>query len=174
MAKLVYPSSMPYDEVNIVDNSVYEDIIVDVNAGIPTGPIAFIPFISPRGYGEDNKLVYMDATRLSRYGTPNLNKYGLSLYLAARFIQGGGTVLGMRVVPAYDETKSTGATYANACVYALVSASKITYGVKALTSGNVAADFKTASAEDLEITVAEGETLYKLFVIKRRIAVFFR
>lgn len=170
MAKLVYPSSMPYDEVNIVDNSVYEDIIVDVNAGIPTGPIAFIPFISPRGYGEDNKLVYMDATRLSRYGTPNLNKYGLSLYLAARFIQGGGTVLGMRVVPAYDETKSTGATYANACVYALVSASKITYGVKAITSGNVAADFKTASAEDLEITVAEGETLYKLFVIRAKAA----
>ena len=94
---VIYPSSMPYDAVNIVDESSYVEEVAVEAPYIPTGPVAFIPFISPRGYGEDNKLEYMTAAKLAKYGNPNLKKYGLSLYLANRVIAGGGSVLGMRV-----------------------------------------------------------------------------
>ena len=95
----VYPSSMPFDDVKIIDQSGYIEETVVETPYIPDGPVAFIPFISKRGYGEDNKLQYMTASKLAKYGDPNLKKYGLSLYLARRFADGGGTVLGMRVVP---------------------------------------------------------------------------
>ena len=95
----VYPSSMPFDDVKIIDQSGYIEETVVETPYIPDGPVAFIPFISKRGYGEDNKLQYMTASKLAKYGDPNLKKYGLSLYLARRFTDGGGTVLGMRVVP---------------------------------------------------------------------------
>lgn len=94
---MAFPSSMPYDSVEIIDQSGYTDEIIAEAPYIPAGPIAFIPFVSPRGYGEDNKLQYMTGAKLAKYGSPNLKKYGLSLYLANRFIAGGGTVLGMRV-----------------------------------------------------------------------------
>ena len=93
----IFPSSMPYDDLKIIDQSSYTEETPVETPYIPDGPIAFIPFISPRGYGEDNKLMYMTGSRLAKYGSPNLKKYGLSLYLANRFVSGGGTVLGMRV-----------------------------------------------------------------------------
>lgn len=110
----IFPSSMPYDDVTIIDQSGYVEETVTETPYIPSGPIAFMPFISPRGYGEDNKLMYMNGSKLAKYGNPNLKKYGLSLYLAKRFIEGGGTVLGMRVVP---DTF----THAYACIAADVS-----------------------------------------------------
>ena len=110
----VYPSSMPFDDVKIIDQSGYVEETVVETPYIPEGPVAFMPFISPRGYGDDNKLQYMTASKLAKYGSPNLKKYGLSLYLAKRFADGGGTVLGMRVVP--DSW-----AYANLLVSATVS-----------------------------------------------------
>jgi hypothetical protein len=96
----MFPSSMPYDTINIIDQSQYtETVTEEIIDTVPSGPIAFIPFVSPRGYGEDNKLIYMTPSRLAKYGTPNLKKYGLSLYLANRVADAGGTVLGMRVMP---------------------------------------------------------------------------
>ena len=116
---IMYPSSMPYDDLTFHDLSEYtETTPLEPVAGIPDGPIALMPFISPKGYGEDNKLMYMDSTRLSKYGDPNLKKYGLSLYLAKRFVEGGGTVLGMRLMP--DD-----AGYANKVIYATISDSDI-------------------------------------------------
>lgn len=109
----IFPSSMPYDDINIIDQSGYIEETVVESPEIPSGPIAFIPFISPRGYGEDNKLQYMNANKLNKFGNPNLKKYGLSLYLAKRFIEGGGTVLGMRVTT--DDY-----AYANFCISAIV------------------------------------------------------
>lgn len=113
---IMYPSSMPYDDLSFIDQSAYEETTPTLEpvAEIPSGPILFMPFISPKGYGEDNKLVYMDSARLNKYGSPNLKKYGLSLYLANRFVEGGGTVLGMRLMP--DD-----AGYAHKCVYATVA-----------------------------------------------------
>lgn len=107
----IFPTSMPYDDLKIIDQSQYSDT-PDVEAApqIPTGPVALCPFISPRGYGEDGKLMYMTSSRLDKYGTPNLKKYGLSLYLAKQFAAGKGTVLGIRVT-------SSKATYANQCVF---------------------------------------------------------
>lgn len=117
MAKYLYPTSMPYDDLSFIDQSQYtETTPVEAIDTIPSGPIAFIPFVSPRGYGEDNKLMYMDSTLLAKYGKPNLKKYGLSLYLAKRFVEGGGTVLGMRMMPA-------SADYAHCNVYAKVEES---------------------------------------------------
>lgn len=114
MAKYLYPTSMPYDDLTFIDQSQYtETTPVEEQNTIPNGPIAFIPFVSPRGYGEDNKLMYMDSTLLAKYGKPNLKKYGLSLYLANRFVEGGGTVLGMRMMP-------SDAGYAHCDVYATV------------------------------------------------------
>lgn len=102
-----FPSSMPYDDVKIIDQSEYIQTTDETPVSeIPTGPVAFCPFISPRGYGEDNKLKYMNSTLLAKYGTPNLKKYGISLYLAKRFIDGGGTVLGMRLMPSDAECAS--------------------------------------------------------------------
>ena len=116
---IMYPSSMPYDDLTFHDLSEYtETTPLEPVAGIPDGPIALMPFISPKGYGEDNKLMYMDSTRLSKYGDPNLKKYGLSLYLAKRFVEGGGTVLGMRLMP-------NDAGYANKVIYATISDSDI-------------------------------------------------
>lgn len=95
---LVFPNSMPYDEVNIIDQSNYTDTTNVVDAPfIPTGPCLYAPFISPKGFGKDNTLQYISAAKLPKYGNPNLKKYGLSLYLARRFVEAGGTLLGMRV-----------------------------------------------------------------------------
>ena len=110
----VFPSSMPHDSVTIIDQSGYVEETVVESPFIPDGPVAFIPFISPRGYGDDNKLQYMSGSKLSKYGNPNLKKYGLSLYLAKQVINAGGTVLGMRVT-------TDSYNYANFCVYANVS-----------------------------------------------------
>lgn len=116
---IIYPSAMPYDDLVYIDQSEYKETTpLEPTPSIPSGPIAFIPFVSPRGYGEDNKLMYMDSTRLAKYGNPNLKKYGLSLYLAKRFVEGGGSVLGMRLMP--DD-----AGYANVCVYAEVTKADI-------------------------------------------------
>ena len=116
---IIYPSAMPYDDLVYIDQSEYKETTpLEPTPSIPSGPIAFIPFVSPRGYGEDNKLMYMDSTRLAKYGNPNLKKYGLSLYLAKRFVEGGGSVLGMRLMP--DDAK-----YANVCVYAEVKKADI-------------------------------------------------
>ena len=117
----VFPSSMPYDDVTIIDQSGYVEETVVETPFIPDGPVAFVPFISPRGYGEDNKLQYMTASKLAKYGNPNLKKYGLSLYLAKQVIAAGGTVLGMRVT-------TDSYTHANFCISAEVSKSnKIKY-----------------------------------------------
>lgn len=111
----VFPSSMPYDEVSIFDQSQYiEEQPADVISTVPTGPIMFCPFVSERGYGEDNKLMYMNGARLAKYGTPNLKKYGLSLYLANRFLAAGGSILGMRVMP-------SGAVAASSTIYATIA-----------------------------------------------------
>ena len=114
----VFPSSMPYDNVEIIDQTGYIEETVVEAPFIPEGPVAFVPFISPRGYGEDNKLQYMSASRLAKYGNPNLKKYGLSLYLAKQVMAAGGTVLGMRVTT--DKY-----AHANICVYANVKKTKI-------------------------------------------------
>ena len=114
----VFPSSMPYDNVGIIDQTGYIEETVVEAPFIPEGPVAFVPFISPRGYGEDNKLQYMSASRLAKYGNPNLKKYGLSLYLAKQVMAAGGTVLGMRVTT--DKY-----AHANICVYANVKKTKI-------------------------------------------------
>jgi hypothetical protein len=131
MAKLKYPASMPYDEVNIYDNSVYSDYDTAVALDdIPDGPIAFIPFVSEKGLGEDNKLVYLNSSTIARYGDPNMDKYGISLYLANQYIAGGGSVLGMRLKP--DD-----ATVANRGVVALVRiADGVPYTVTAKSNNN--------------------------------------
>lgn len=112
----IFPSSMPYDDITIIDQSQYVEptTAAEPVLSIPTGPALLCPFISPRGYGKDNTLINMSSTRLAKYGSPNLKKYGLSLYLAKRFMDAGGSVFGMRVV---DDA----ATYANACIYVRVS-----------------------------------------------------
>ena len=110
----VFPSSMPYDDVTIIDQSGYVEETVVETPFIPDGPVAFVPFISPRGYGEDNKLQYMTSSKLAKYGNPNLKKYGLSLYLAKQVAAAGGTVLGMRVT-------SDAYNHANFCISAEVS-----------------------------------------------------
>lgn len=110
----VFPSSMPYDDVTIIDQSGYVEETVAEAPFIPDGPVAFVPFISPRGYGEDNKLQYMSASKLAKFGTPNLKKYGLSLYIAKQVAAAGGTVLGMRVTT--DEY-----AHANFCISAELS-----------------------------------------------------
>ena len=117
----VFPSSMPYDDVTIIDQSGYVEEAGVETPFIPDGPVAFVPFVSPRGYGEDNKLQYMSASKLAKYGNPNLKKYGLSLYLAKQVISAGGTVLGMRVT-------TDNYTHANFCISAEVSKSdKVKY-----------------------------------------------
>lgn len=118
MASVIFPASMPYDSVTVIDQSQYSDIqpIAPIDT-VPSGPIMYCPFVSPRGYGKDKKLVYLDKARLAKYGTPNFDKYGFSLYLANRFVDGGGTVLGYRVMP-------EDASYANKLVYLKVENSK--------------------------------------------------
>lgn len=111
----VFPSSMPYDDVAIIDQSGYVEETVVEAPFIPDGPVAFLPFISPRGYGEDNKLQYMTSSKLAKFGNPNLKKYGLSLYLAKQVAAAGGTVLGMRV---------TTENYAHANFYVSAQVSK--------------------------------------------------
>lgn len=119
MATTIYPGSMPYDDVIVRDQSSYSDNPTVVETPfIPKGPCAFIPFISPRGYGEDNKLEYMSDAKLSKFGKPNLKKYGLTLYLAKRFIAAGGTLLGMRVT-------APGMKYAHAVIVANVISDNI-------------------------------------------------
>ena len=117
----VFPSSMPYDDVTIIDQSGYVEETVVETPFIPDGPVAYVPFISPRGYGEDNKLQYISGSKLAKFGNPNLKKYGLSLYIAKQVIAAGGTVLGMRVTTdAY--------THANFCISAELSkTTKIKY-----------------------------------------------
>lgn len=115
---VVFPASMPYDEINIIDQSSYSDASTQTLAPfIPSGPTAFIPFISPKGYGKDKTLQYMSESMLSKFGKPNLKKYGLSLYLAKRFVAGGGTLLGMRVT-------SNDMHYSNIILVANVTADK--------------------------------------------------
>lgn len=93
-----WPMSMPYDTINVHDQTYYKDTAENIDViTIPSDPIAFIPFVSPKGFGEDNELVYLDATSIKKYGNPDYYKYGLSLYLANQFIDGGGSVLGMRL-----------------------------------------------------------------------------
>ena len=112
----VFPSSMPYDNVTIIDQSGYIEEVVTEAPFIPDGPVAFVPFVSPRGYGEDNKLQYMTSSKLAKFGNPNLKKYGLSLYIAKQVAAAGGTVLGMRVT-------TDSYSHANFCVIAEVSKS---------------------------------------------------
>ena len=85
-----YPSSMPFDMINIHDQSAYvEDTITPVDVDtIPSGPMAFIPFISPRGYGEDNKLMYLNSVSFAKFGTPNYKKYGLCHYDTEKYLLG--------------------------------------------------------------------------------------
>ena len=93
-----WPASMPYDVINVHDQSYYTDTSENINTvSVPEDPIAFIPFISPSGLGNDNELVYLNSTSIRKYGNPDYYKYGLSLYLANQFISGGGNVLGLRL-----------------------------------------------------------------------------
>lgn len=93
-----WPASMPYDVINIHDQTTYVESNETIDTvTIPSGPIAFIPFISPKGYGNDNELVYLNAGSIVKYGNPDYYKYGLSLYLANQYISGGGSVLGLRL-----------------------------------------------------------------------------
>ena len=93
-----WPSSMPYDVINIYDQTGYSEQSATIDTvTVPSGPIAYIPFISPKGYGNDNELVYLNSGSIGKYGNPNYYKYGLSLYLANQYISGGGNVLGMRL-----------------------------------------------------------------------------
>lgn len=93
-----WPTSMPYDIINIHDQTTYIESNETIDTvTIPSGPIAFIPFISPSGYGNDNELVYLNAGSIGKYGNPDYYKYGLSLYLANQYISGGGSVLGLRL-----------------------------------------------------------------------------
>ena len=98
MASNNWPISMPYDEIEIYDQSKYveEEVQVDVNT-VPSYPIGFFPLISPTGYSDDEKLVYLDSSTIGKYGNPDYFKYGLSLYCAKQFIDGGGHVLGLRM-----------------------------------------------------------------------------
>ena len=161
--KYLFPSSMPYDDLTFIDQSAYtETTPLEEIATIPDGPIAFIPFVSPRGYGEDNKLMYMDSSRLAKYGNPNLKKYGLSLYLANRFIEGGGTLLGMRMMP-----KDAG--YANKCIYAVIKKTDIiSYETETIGRYPNETDIKKAlwQVKDSDTTISSSLLLtdsYELF-----------
>ena len=95
-----WPTSMPYDTITVHDETTYTESTQNTTIDtvtIPSGPIAFIPFISPNGYGNDNELVYLNSGSIGRYGNPDYYRYGLSLYLANQFISGGGNVLGLRL-----------------------------------------------------------------------------
>lgn len=120
----IFPISMPYDEVTVIDQSQYtEETTVSESETTPVGPILYCPFVSPRGFGEDNKLTYMTSAKLAKYGTPNLKKYGLSLYLARRFSEAGGNVLGMRVMP-------DNAMKSNAMMYAKITSDEDALAIK--------------------------------------------
>lgn len=115
MSSYNWPTSMPYDVINIHDQTAYSDISATVDTvTIPDDPIAFIPFISPRGYGKDNELVYLGSSSIGRYGNPDYYKYGLSLYLANQFIDGGGNIAGIRL-------KAENGTYSHVGIYADVA-----------------------------------------------------
>lgn len=113
MATINYPVGMPYDELSIYDQSVYSDT-TDVTSSslVPDGLIVFQPIISPRGYSKDNDLTFItNSAQLEKYGTPNINKYGLSLYYAKNIIKSGANLLTCRLTA--DDSM-----YANNCIYA--------------------------------------------------------
>lgn len=114
MASITWPYNMPYDTIEVHDNSIQTETVSRIDFDtIPTDPIAFIPFVSEKGVGEDDKLVYIPSGAISRYGNPNVDKYGLSLYLANQFVAGQGNLLGMRM-------KADDATHANLGIYAKI------------------------------------------------------
>lgn len=92
-----YPEAMPHDRLNIYDQSGYTERIP---SEVVKDPIACIPFISERGVGPDNKFViFNDPGSILSYGTPNIAKYGISMYTIEQYLLGGGSVLGMRLMP---------------------------------------------------------------------------
>jgi hypothetical protein len=103
------PEFMPFDTAKVIDQSAYVPPTEEVLQ--PNDPIAYIPFISPRGIGKDEQLVYISTENQEDYGTPHIDKWGLSLYLVRQYIKGGGTVLGQRL-------KAPDATLANMGVIA--------------------------------------------------------
>ena len=115
MAAINYPVGMPYDELKIYDQSVYtEETTQDASLYTPDGLIVFQPIISPRGYDADNELRFITNTsQLDKFGTPNISKYGLSLYYAKNILKAGANLLTCRLV-------ADNALPANKCVYALV------------------------------------------------------
>lgn len=112
MSRYNWPTSMPYDTMTIYDQTEYVESTSAVDTTtVPSDPIAFIPFVSPKGYGKDEELVFLNSSSITKYGNPDINKYGLSLYLAKQWIEGNGNVLGMRL-------KAKDATYAHIGIYA--------------------------------------------------------
>jgi hypothetical protein len=104
----ILPESMPHDRIKVIDKSTYVEATPVVEL---TDPVALFAFVSPKGMGEDNKIVTIDGSNVGDYGTPNFAKWGVSLYNVNNYISGGGTVLGVRLMPA-------DATHANIVVLA--------------------------------------------------------
>ena len=115
MAAINYPVGMPYDELKIYDQSIYkEESGQDASLYTPEGLIVFQPIISERGYDADNELRFItNSSQLDKFGTPNINKYGLSMYFAKNIIKAGANLLTCRLV-------ADNAMPANRCIYAKV------------------------------------------------------
>lgn len=94
-----YPASMPYDDIKIYDLSTYGEADLVNKKYTPQGLTVFQPIVSEKGVGYDNELVFItEQTQLDNYGKPNINKYGISHYLADNALKAGANVLTCRLV----------------------------------------------------------------------------
>lgn len=157
MSRYNWPTSMPYDTMTIHDQTEYIESTSAVDTTtIPSDPIAFIPFVSPRGYGKDEELVYLNSSSITKYGNPDFNKYGLSLYLAKQWIEGNGNVLGMRL-------KAPDATYAHVGIYADIKLTKdFEFKTEVDTNNKVIFKpyFKPVSGQGEVTTIADIQYVY--------------
>jgi hypothetical protein len=86
---------LPIDILNVVDNSGFVEPVITS----PSGPVGFFPLIAPHGYKKDFELIEIDAydtATLAKFGTPNFDKWGSSMYVAEQYIKGGGRAIVMR------------------------------------------------------------------------------
>ena len=104
MAK--YPIGMPYDDIKVYDQSVYNETSVQNNY-TPQGLVVFQPIISEKGVGKDNELRFITSReQFEGYGKPNMKKYGLSHYLADNVLKAGANLLTCRLVADNAEAAS--------------------------------------------------------------------
>ena len=104
MAK--YPIGMPYDDIKVYDQSVYNETSVQNNY-TPQGLVVFQPIISEKGVGKDNELRFITSReQFEGYGKPNMKKYGLSHYLADNVLKAGANLLTCRLVADHAEAAS--------------------------------------------------------------------